>query len=99
MKFYGYTLDNNSEMPEALSEVSIECTLDEIDDLVELLISERNEMANWAKNNKQPQNIQYGDFHEIQAKETENGNRLIFLVDLHDAIKAKEKTEDEPLFE
>lgn len=86
MKFYGYTLDNNSEMPEALSEVSIECTLEEIDGLIELLIFERNETANWAKNNKQPQNIQYGDFHEIQAKETENGNRLIFLVDLYDAM-------------
>lgn len=86
MKFYGYTSNNNSEMPEVLSEVSIECTLDEIDSLIELLISERNKMANWAKNNKQPQSIKYGDFHEIQAKETENGNRLIFLVDLYDAM-------------
>lgn len=97
MKFFGYTLNNSDEKPEVLLETCIECTVEEIDCLINSLSEERKKIIEWATSYDMPANVFPGDVHEIQAKTTVKGERLVFLIDLYDAIKKYHNTEDSSL--
>ena len=89
MNMFGYTtkdFDNDAENPQIMKEVSVECTLEEIESLIETLTKEAKDIRSWLKN-CDPLAIESNDFTEIQFMEGTSNCRLLFLVNLNKELK------------
>ena len=91
MKLFGYSNDDIGDYPKILSEVSIECTVGEIDSIVAFLSKVRNEIVSWSERCDHKDIINSDDFAEFQYEASETNANLYVLVSLNDAVKKYSK--------
>lgn len=90
MELFGYIYGGTLEAPNKLSEVSIVCTIEDIDTIINFLIQKREELISWAKSYENIIDIKEGDYTEQQLP-NENDDRIIFLIDLKELIEKYKK--------
>ena len=87
MNLYGYSLKNDSDAPMRLTEASIECSFEELTEIINFLTNERLALMEWERTRDKSILIQSGDCAELQPLSSNNSNRLLFLIDLESLIK------------
>lgn len=87
MNLYGYLLKNDSDTPMQLSEASIECSFEELNEIIDYLTNERLALMDWAQTRDKSIRIQSGDCAELQPLSSNNSSHLLFLIDLESLIK------------
>ncbi len=90
MELFGYIHGGTLEAPSKLSEVSIVCTIEDIDTIINFLIQKREELISWAKSYENIIDIKDGDYTEQQLP-NENDDRIIFIIDLKELIEKYKK--------
>ena len=87
MKLFGYSSKNDSNNPMQLIEASIECSFEELDEIIDFLTNKRLELIDWAQTRDVSIPIESGDCAELQPLSSNDSNRLLFLIDLESLIK------------
>ena len=87
MNLYGYSLAEDSSTPMQLTEASIECSFEELDEIIDFLTNKRIELIDWAHTRDVSIPIQPDDYAELHPLSLDNSNRLLFLVNLESLIK------------
>lgn len=87
MNLYGYSLAEDSSTPMQLTEASIECSFEELDEIIDFLTNKRIELIDWAHTRDVSIPIQPDDYAELHPLSLDNSNRLLFLVSLESLIK------------
>ena len=87
MNLYGYSLTEDSSTPMQLTEASIECSFEELDEIIDFLTNKRIELIDWAHTRDVSIPIHPDDYAELHPLSLDNSNRLLFLVNLESLIK------------
>ncbi len=87
MNLFGYSSKKDLKKPIQLSEASIECSFEELDEIIDFLTNKRLELIEWAQTRDTSIPIESGDCAELQLLPSNNSNRLLFLINLESLIK------------
>ncbi len=94
MNLYGYELETTSDQPLKLSESSVECSIDELEEIIDFLKSKHSELVSWAKTYDKSLPILPSDYAELQPLYPDDDSRLLFLVNLESVIKKHGQTQN-----
>ena len=88
MKLFGYPITEHDEESKLMSleEVSLQCTIEELDKIIDYLSQKRADLINWANSRDKTVEIFPEDYSELQCPNSDNDSRALVLVSLKSVI-------------